>query len=399
MYQLAKSVEGLKRSVMRDLMALAVRPDVISLAGGLPANECLPVESLKACVQTVLARDGFRALQYGPQYPPLREWIAGYMQKRGVACTANNVFITNGAQHALSILSRLLADPGDTVVTEELTFTGIHQVTTGRGLSVRCVPTDLDTGVDIAALDRALGSEPKPRFIVLIPSFHNPLGVTIPPENRREIVSLAEAHRVPIIEDDPYSPLQFEGDSSPPLAAFARQGCVFYIGSFSKMLAPALRLGWIVAPEELASRIVVLREAMDLESSQLLQRTAAEFLQTGMLEVHLSRLNETNRRRRRILMAALDDHFAPIGAQWSNPRGGLFCWVQLPRQYNTWKLFKQAVQQKVAFIPGEAFAVHGGHAHTMRLNFSNASEQTIPQAVSTIAAVLQQHNETYSNSE
>lgn len=387
-FRLSRAVGRLQRSVMRDLMAMAVDPDIISLAGGLPANDCQPVEEFKECVEHVLTRDGSLALQYGPPYMPLREWIAEYMAGKGLACTPEQILITNGAQQSLAILSRLFADPGDAAVIESITFTGVKQVTAGRGLRVVSVPTDLRTGVKIEPMREAFFSEPRPRFAVLIPDFHNPLGVSISAEKRRLIVEAAREAHVPIIEDDPYSALRFEGDPRPPLAALADGGEVMYIGSFSKMLAPAVRMGWIVLPQTLISRATVLRESIDLESSQLMQRAVAEFVGRGWLQRQLQVLNETNLRRRDLLLAALKEHLAPFGATWTHPQGGLFVWVALAGPVNTAALLKAAIERKVAFIPGFAFAVDGGSRNTLRLNFSNVSDEKINVAVRRIAAVL-----------
>ncbi len=378
----------LKRSVMRDLLKLAVNPDIISLAGGLPASEHLPVAELEDCLQTVLRRDGARALQYSPQFMPLREWIAEYMRGRGVDCTADNIFITNGNQQGLALMSRLFLDSGQAVVTEELVFTGIQQITAGRGAEVRTIPTDYDTGADMDAFEAALRQYPKPRFAVFVPDFHNPLGVSLSEEKRAQAAALAAEYHVPLIEDDPYAPLRFAGCPLPPIKAFDEAGMVFYLGSFSKMLAPAMRLGWIVAPTTLIPKITVLRESLDLESSTLIQRTVHEFLSRGLLVGHLENLNRVNQERCAALMEALDAHFADIAA-WTVPTGGLFSWLTLHDDgLNTWTLFEEAVQQKVAYIPGAAFAVHGGFENTIRLNFSNVTPENIHEGVRRLAEVV-----------
>ena len=246
MIYLSTEVSYLKRSVMRDLLSLATAPDILSLAGGLPASEYLPLEQYRRCLSLVLEREGCRAMQYSPQYVPLRAWIADYMRSRGVQCSNEQVLITNGAQQGLTILSRLLLDPDASAVIEAVTFTGIQQVTAGRGAHVRTIPTDLDTGVDVDALEAAFKTSP--RLAILIPDFHNPLGVSLSVEKRARIAALAEQYGVPVIEDDPYSALRFQGEQHPPITAFDQAGFVFYVGSFSKMLAPSVRLGWIVAP-------------------------------------------------------------------------------------------------------------------------------------------------------
>jgi 2-aminoadipate transaminase len=372
---------------MRELLALAVDPKIISLAGGLPASELLPLADFRRCLDEVLEREAARALQYSPPYEPLRQWIAGWMAGRGVACSAQEVFITGGAQQGLAILSRLLLDRGDAAVVESVTFTGVQQVTAGRGAQVRTIGTDLASGADVDALEAALREEPRPRLIILIPDFHNPLGVSLSPEKRRQAAALAATYGVPLIEDDPYSALRFEGEAVPPIKAHDQAGMVFYVGSFSKMIAPALRLGWIVAPAALSDRITVLRESLDLESSSLIQRAVERFVNQGMLEPHLERLNRANRQRRDVLLAELKAHFGE-DAHWTRPEGGLFVWLTLAPEVDTWDRFTRALERKVAYIPGAAFAVDGGARNALRLNFSNVGPERIPEAVGRLADAL-----------
>lgn len=386
-YTLSQTTAPLKRSVMRDLLALAVDPQIISLAGGLPASELLPLQEYAAALQTALQKHGTRALQYSPQYPPLREWIAEYMQQRGVTCTPDQIFITNGAQQGLTILSQLFLDPGQPAVTEEIVFTGVSQITQGRGAHMLTVPTDLSAGLDIAALEAAFARGP--RLAVVIPDFHNPLGVSLPRASREQIARLAARYRVPVIEDDPYAALRFAGEALPPIKAFDEDGWIFHLGSFSKMLAPGVRLGWIVAPAELLPRITVIREALDLETPALTQRAVAEYLFSGHLQTHLEDLRRTNRERCAALLDALQTHLSSF-AEWTQPTGGLFVWVVLPPEVDAWEMFPRAVENKVAYIPGTAFAIHGGHRNTLRLNFSNVSVERIREGVMRLADVIKQ---------
>ena len=388
---LALSAEAgtLKRSVMRELLKLTVRPDVISLAGGLPASELLPLAELHECIDTVLRCDGARALQYSPMIEPLRRWICDSMRAKGVACEAEQVFLTNGAQQGLTILSRLFLDPGQPAVIEAVTFTGIQQVTAGRGAAVRTVPTDLSTGLDVDALEEALERKPRPRLAVVIPDFHNPLGVSLTIEKRQRIAELAARYRVPVVEDDPYSPLRFAGQPLPPIKAFDEAGCVFYIGSFSKMLAPSLRLGWIVAPAALAAQVTVLRESIDLESSTLIQRAVSLFVERGLIDGHLARFNAANRCRRDLLFDALNEHLGDV-ATWTRPQGGLFVWLTLPDDIDTWAMLDRAIAAGVAYVPGAAFAVNGGFRNTLRLNFSNVQPELISVAVERLAGVVRE---------
>jgi len=326
-------------------------------------------------------------MQYSPQYAPLREWIAAYMRSRGVDCDVRNIFITNGAQQGLTILSRLLLDPGQPVVIEAATFTGIQQVTAGRGADVRTVPTNLETGVDLDSLEAAFKRNPRPRFAVIIPDFHNPLGVSLSAEKRHVIADLASKYGVPIIEDDPYSALRFEGDKLPPIKAYDEAGYVFYLGSFSKMLAPSVRLGWIVAPDELIPKITVFRESIDLESSILTQQAVYEFASQGFLDDHLICFNAVNQQRRDALLSALEEHLGGI-ATWTHPQGGLFVWVTLPEGMDTWAMFEKAIEKKVIYIPGAAFTIDATCRNAMRLNFSNLRPDLIDEAVSRLADVI-----------
>ncbi len=384
---IASETADLKRSVMRELLALAVDPKIISLAGGLPASSLMPLAEVRRCLDEVLESEGARALQYSPPYEPLRKWIAEWMARRGVACTPDEVFITSGAQQGLAILSRLFLDRGDPAVIEAVTFTGVQQVTAGRGAQVRAIPTDLTTGADMEALEEALRSDPRPRLIVLIPDFHNPLGVSLTPEKRERAAALAATYGVPLIEDDPYSALRFEGEAAPPIKAYDRAGLVFYVGSFSKLIAPALRLGWIVAPAALADRITVLRESLDLESSGLIQRAVHRFVTQGMLKPHLDQLNRANRQRRDALLGQLEVHFGE-DAHWTRPEGGLFVWMTLGPEVDTWDRFRRALDRRVAYIPGAAFAVAGGARNALRLNFSNVGVERMEEAVGRLAEAL-----------
>lgn len=372
---------------MRDLLALTARPGVLSLAGGLPAEECLPHEQLQACIEAVLTRDGGRALQYGPPYPPLKDHIAIYMRSRGVACTAEDIFITGGSQQGLEIVMRSLLDPGQTALVEEYTFTGIVQATQGRGARILALPVDLESGLDLDAFESALAR--RPRVAAIIPDFHNPLGVSLPESKRMRLADLAARQGLPIVEDDPYSPLRFEGKLLPPVKAFDEAEAVIYLGSFSKMLAPALRLGWMVAARGLLPKFTVVRESLDLESSQLIQRAVAEFLARGYLERHLARLNAVNRERRDVMLAALDRELGGL-ARWTAPQGGLFVWVTLPG-IDVDELFTAALELDLAFVPGRAFAAAAGQrTHGLRLNFSNAAPEIIETAIGRLAAAVKE---------
>jgi len=385
-YRFSQRSSYLERSVMRDLLKHAVDPAIISLAGGLPANENLPLAHLQDCMNAVLQRDAGKAIQYSPIYAPLREWIAEYMRQRGVDCTADNIFMTNGNQQGLSILSRLFLDIGDIAVIEDAVFTGIQQGTQGVGADIATIPTDLSSGADMDALETALQNHDV-RMIVLIPDFHNPLGISMSAEKRQRAAQLAQTYEVPLVEDDAYSQLRFSGATLPPIKAHDESDYVFYLGSFSKMLAPGLRLGWMVLPPALLPKVTVLRESIDLESSTLIQRTVHEFLSRGYLDAHLTQLNDSIRHRAECLMTALEAHLGDI-ATWTVPEGGLFSWVTLPETIDTWSRLPEAIENNVVYIPGAAFAVDGGKGNTMRLNFSNVAPDAFDEGIERIAQVI-----------
>ncbi|MCU0498131.1 MAG: PLP-dependent aminotransferase family protein [Anaerolineae bacterium] len=386
-YRFSSEGQHLKRSVMRELLKRASEPDVISLAGGLPDSDLLPTAAYQACLNEVIAHEGGRALQYRPQYEPLRAWIGGWMRGRGVDCDDDQVMITNGNQQGLTILSKLFLEPGEPAAIEAITFTGVQQVTVGRDAHIHPIPVDLTTGADTDAIERIF-AQYQPRLAVIIPDFHNPLGVSLTDEKRRLIAAMAGEYGVPVVEDDPYSALRFYGEALPPIRAYDRSDYVFYLGSFSKMLAPGLRLGWMIAPRELVSRITTIRESIDLESSALTQRAVYQFVSNGQLEPHLAQMNAENRVRCEAMLSALDQHLGSI-AHWTKPDGGLFVWLTLPEAINTWDLLPRAIdEQRVAYIPGSAFSVSGGHHNTMRLNFSNGKPDLIVRGVARLADVI-----------
>jgi 2-aminoadipate transaminase len=388
-YRFSQRSSYLERSVMRDLLKHAVDPNIISLAGGLPASDCLPLAELKDCMNYVLERDGAVALQYSPQYLPLREWIADYMNQRGVTCDVSNIFITNGNQQGLSILSRLFLDLGDIAVIEDAVFTGVQQGTKGMGAKVLTIPTHLQTGAEVDELEELLQAHDV-RMVVLIPDFHNPLGVSMSEDKRRYAAELAARYEVPFVEDDAYSPLRFSGEMLKPIRAYDESGYVFYMGSFSKMLAPGLRLGWMVIPDELMAKVTVIRESIDLETSTLTQRTVHEFLSRGLLNAHLKQLNAEHQKRANALMTALDTHLGDIAA-WTHPDGGLFAWAELPEELKTWDMLPEAITNGVVYIPGGAFATHGGKLNCLRLNFSNVKAEKFDEGLRRLRQVIQSH--------
>jgi 2-aminoadipate transaminase len=365
------------------------RPGVLSLAGGLPDPWLFPVTHYAAATADVLANDD-RALQYGPTWEPLKEEIARLMALRGVECTADRVFITSGAQQGLSLLAWLLVDSGAPVLTEQAVYTGLTQAVAPLGAVHLTVPTDLERGIDVDAVAWRLARGPRPAFLYVIPDGHNPLGVSVATDARARLVELARRFRVPIVEDDPYGLLAYDGAHAPPLRALDDEW-VLYVGSFSKTIAPGLRLGWLVVPPALLAPLAILKEANDLESSGLTCRAVTSYLQAGRLPGHLDLLRDEYRARRDRMMAALARHLADA-AKWTRPRGGFFTWVELPEGMDTMRLLERAVSEaRVAFVPGRAFAVEGGATaadRCMRLSFSNVTPDRIDEGVAALGRIV-----------
>lgn len=385
--RLADWTRTMQRSVLRQMLAVVARPGILSFAGGLPAPELFPTADYSAALQHVLASDR-GALQYGPPYRPLKRHIVRLMAQRGVACHEDQVFLTTGAQQGLDVLTRLLLDPGGEVMLEEIVYTGIQQVVAPRQPRLLPVRTDLESGIDVAGVVEYLERGARPAFLYVITDAHNPLGVSISAEKRTQLVEAAAAYGLPIIEDDPYGFLSYDERCLPPLRA-GNDSHIFYVGSFSKILAPALRLGWMVVPEALIPKLTVIKEAGDLESSALTQRAVSAYLDAGHLPAHLARLRHEYQARRDAMLAAMAREF-PAGIRWTRPRAGMFIWVELAEGTDAGALLETAVErQRVAFVPGHAFALPGIPCRNfMRLNFSNCCLSDIEEGIGRLGRIL-----------
>ena len=386
--RLADWTQVMERSMLRQMLAVVSKPGILSFAGGLPAPELFPKEGFAQAMAHVLATDD-RALQYGPPFEPLKKHIVDLMAERGVTCHPDQIFLTTGAQQGLKVIARLLMDPGREVMLEERVYTGIQQVVNPYRPQVLTVPTDLEHGIDIEAVERHLLNGAEPAFLYTIPEAHNPLGVSIHPERQVRLVELGRQYGMPIVEDDPYGLLSYEETAVPAMRAVDDEW-VIYIGSFSKILAPALRLGWMVIPESLVGKLTVIKEAYDLETSALIQRAVAAYLDAGLLSGHIARLKQAYKARRDTMLQALGQYF-PKEARWTRPKAGMFIWVELPEGVNTADLLWKAVEaEQVAFIPGTAFCAPGSTPATncLRLNFSNCTPEMIEEGIGRLGRII-----------
>ncbi len=382
------SVGRRTRSLLRELITVSSRPGILSLAGGLPDPSLFPVREYRTALDAVLATDG-RALQYAPPFEPLKEEIVGLMAARGVRCTTEEVLLTTGAQQAIGIASSLLLDPYEPVLAEEATYPGLGQAVASLRPKMLTVGTDLESGMRVEAVAETLARSARPAFIYVMSDGHNPYGVSLGRAQRHRLVDLARQYRVPIVEDDPYGLLSYDGPHLPPLRSLDKDW-VFHIGTFSKTIAPALRLGWMVLPADLVPRASLIKESSDLECSALTQRAVARLLRQGELSAHLDRLRQVYGVRRDALLAALRRHF-PQRARWTRPRGGFFVWVQLPCPVDGRALLDAAVEEeRVAFVPGQAFAVGRHPAPSgIRLSFATCTPEQIDDGVGRLARLFE----------
>jgi 2-aminoadipate transaminase len=386
--RLARSMARMNQSGLREIMALAVRPGVLSLAVGLPAPELFPMAELAQATTRLLTTDP-GSLQYGVPHLPLKSQIVELMAMRGVRCSAEQVFLTSGSQQAMDLLCRLLLDPGGQVLIEETVYDGIQMAIKRQEPEILAVSTDPHTGIDVDQVESLLVRGARPCFIYVITDGHNPLGVSMSVEKRKRLVELARTYGVPILEDDAYGFLYFDKRPSPPLRALDEKW-VFYLGSFSKILAPALRAGWTVVPEELAPRLSMLKHAADLDTPSFSHRTISSYLECGYLPTHIESIRDEYRRRRDAMLKAMDEHF-PKEVRWNRPSSGMFVWGELPREMDATVLLRAAVEtENVAFTPGVAFAANSSrHAnHCLRLSFGNNPPARIEEGIRRLARVI-----------
>ena len=389
-YAFARRLGGMGVSVIREILKVTERPEVISFAGGLPAPEVFPVEALARAHAEVFAEEGAQACQYSTTegWWPLREWLAGRMRARGIAAASpERVLVTSGSQQGIDLVAKIFIEPGDAVVVEDPCYLAALQVFKGFEAEVLAVGGD-DEGVRVEAVERAIVEARRPpKFIYLVSQFHNPKGTTLSAARRPRLLEVARRHQVPVVEDDPYGELRYSGEAVPPLAALDEEGLVIYLSTFSKTLSPGMRIGWAYGSEEVFGALVRAKQAADLHTNTIQQRAAARLLATFDFDAHVERIKALYGARRDAMLAALAEHFPPE-ARWTRPDGGLFLWVELPEGMAAEGLFERALAERVAFVPGGPFFASGGRHNFMRLNFSNSSEERIGEGVRRLGDLL-----------
>jgi 2-aminoadipate transaminase len=387
MIEFARRMSRVQASTIREILRVTERPDVLSFAGGLPAPEAFPVEALARAHAEVLARDAAGALQYGPTegHGPLRAWVAERMTRRGLKARAEQVLITAGSQQGIDLAGKVLIDPGDAVVVEAPSYLAALQSFSAYEARFVTVGSD-DKGMRVDQLEKALERE-RPKLIYLVPTFQNPCGTTLSLARRIRIAELAREHGVTVLEDDPYAELRYRGAVLPPIAGLDPQAPVIYLGTFSKTLAPGLRVGYAVADQRTVRALTIAKQAADLHTGSLAQRAVAHMMGTFDYDAHLRALQALYGERLAVMLASLDRSMPP-GASWTRPEGGLFVWVRLPRGLDAQSVFADALREKVAFVPGAPFFPSAPELETLRLNFSNRPPELIAEGIALLGALL-----------
>jgi 2-aminoadipate transaminase len=386
--RLAERTERMRSSIIRELLKLTMEPDIISFSGGLPAPDFFPIREFDEASKHVLRTQGEIALQYSQTegYLPLKIFLADMMSKYGIHVEPENILMTNGSQQGLDLIGRLFVDPEDCIMCSRPTYLGALQAWNAYEASYCSVPLD-DGGILVDELEKELKSGTKPSFVYVLPNFHNPAGTTLSAERREKLVALARKYDLVLVEDDPYGELRYEGEDLTPLFRMAPERTI-YISTFSKTLAPGIRLAWITAPKPLIARLVQAKQGADLHTGTFVQMITNDICERGILKRHVKRLRAVYQSRRDAMLDAIAEHW-PEEVKYTPPAGGLFLWARTPTSINTKEFLETAIAEKVAFVPGFAFypGGEGGH-HAMRLNFSYTNEEIINEGIYRLGVAL-----------
>lgn len=392
--QLAERTIFMRSSAIRELLKITQDPEIISFAGGLPAPDAFPIREVEEACSYVLREMGKKALQYGATegYPPLKEFLADSMHKYGVPALPENVLLTNGSQQALDLIGRIFIDPGRFVLTGRPTYLGAIQAWQAYQARFHTMRVD-EHGMVVDEIEHAYekavqDSGRPPAFLYVLPNFHNPAGTTLPLERRIKLADIATKLNIAVVEDDPYGQLRYEGKDIPPICNLIPERTI-YLGTFSKTMAPGLRLGWIVAPESLMKRLIQAKQGCDLHTGTLVQYIANDICQRGILKPHIKKIRRVYKKRRDTMLEAMAE-FWPEECQWTDPEGGLFLWARVPESIDTDIFLREKViQEKVAYVPGINFYPNADGGNTaMRLNFSYAKPDVIVEGIKRLGIAI-----------
>jgi 2-aminoadipate transaminase len=380
---------SLGRSEIREILKLTMRPEIISFAGGLPAPELFPVEEIKSVAQDLLSRHGRQVLQYSTTegFYPFREAIAARMNdKFQTKLAGNDIAVVTGSQQALDLAGKIFIDEGDAVLLERPSYLGAINAFKPYGPRFVEVAMDED-GMIPKELEAAIKKAGRAKLIYMTPDFQNPTGRTLSLNRRKEIIEIINRHDLPLIEDNPYGELRFEGERPPTLKALDSKGLVIFSGTFSKILSPGLRIGWVAAAPALLEHFITVKQSSDLHTSEFNQRIVHEYLLKYDIEEHIKRLAALYKSRLDAMIKSMEEEFPPQ-ARFVRPEGGLFLWVVLPEKIDATELLVKCLEEKVAFVPGLPFYPNGGQRNTLRLNYSSMPEDRIREGIKRLAAVF-----------
>ncbi|QZY55120.1 PLP-dependent aminotransferase family protein [Crassaminicella profunda] len=384
----ANRLENMKASEIREILKLTQLPDIISFAGGMPAPELFPIEEMKNITVKVLEESGQKALQYSTTegFLPLREKIADRMKKFGIEAQGEDILITSGSQQGLDFAGKIFLNPKDVVICESPSYLGAISAFKAYECEFLEVATD-DDGMIMEDLEKKLKENPQARLIYVIPDFQNPTGKTWSVERRKKLLELANKYDLPIIEDNPYGELRYDGEILPSLKGLDTEGRVVFLGSFSKIFCPGLRLGWVYASKEILEKFILSKQPADAHTSTMAQMEVNAFIENYDLDHHVEELKRVYKKRRDLMLNTMKETF-PKEIKYTYPEGGLFIWVELPRGMDAKELMKKALEKKVAFVPGGSFFPNGGNENTFRLNYSNMTDERIVEGIRRLGEVL-----------
>lgn len=385
----AKRMDLFKKSELGEILKLIEKPEIISFAGGLPASELFPVEEMKKVAVKVLDENGEEALQYsGSQgYLPLRNHIANRMNSKSMTnVNAEEILVTSGSQQALDYAGNIFLDEGDIVLCESPSYLGALNAFKNYQPKVMEVPTDKE-GMIAEELEKILENNDRVKFIYVIPDFQNPTGITWSLERRKKFMEVINKHEIPVIEDNPYGELRYEGEFLPALKSLDTKGLVIYLGTFSKIFCPGYRLGWVCAPKEILKKFITCKENSDLQTSTIGQRELSKYIDDYDLDEHVEKIKATYKKRRDLMLSCMKEEF-PKGVSFTNPSGGLFTWVKLPEGLNAQEIMKKCVENNVAYVPGGFFFPSGNKENYFRLNYSSCKEDKIIEGIKRLGTVL-----------
>lgn len=391
MNKFSERMSGMKASDIRELLKLTARPEVISFAGGMPAPELFPVEEINAAFNAVMADNGKTALQYGQTegWAPLRQQIADRMEKiNSIKTDPSDVILTAGSQQGLDFCGKLFLNPGDVVIMESPSYLGAINAFNAYQPTYVEIPTD-DNGMIMEELEKVLATTENVKLIYVIPDFQNPSGRTWPLERRQKFMEIVNKYEVNVIEDNPYGDLRFRGEFLPALKSLDTKGLVLYFGTFSKILSPGFRIGWICANDAIMEKLNLIAQAAVLQTATVNAMVVSKYLEMYDIDGHIAKILPVYKHRCELMISTMKETFPPE-AKFTDPEGGLFTWVELPEYVNTRDLAAKALEQNVAFVPGSGFYPNGGNNHCMRLNYSGQSDERIVEGVKRLAALIKE---------